>query len=84
MDDKLAVALIVGVPSVVGMFCILYSIFYEKDEDDIVIQYKPKQKPILSNYDSLVEDTGYYTSEESESSNINYMKEDTLSIFEDS
>ena len=84
MDDKYVVALIIGFPSIVGMSCILYSIFYEKEDEHIEPLHKPKQPLKLSYDDELDEDAGIYSNEESEDMSIDYMKEDTISIFEDS
>lgn len=84
MDNKYIVALIVGFPSIVGMSCILYSIFYEKEDENIEALYKPKQPLKLSYDDELDKNTGIYSDEESEDISIDYMKENSISIFEDS
>lgn len=84
MNDKIAVSLIIGIPAIVGMSCILYSIFYESDYDnDNAIRYKSKQPVKLSYDDELVNDTGYYQDQESMESNIDYLKQDSIPIYED-
>lgn len=85
MNDKLIVILIVGLPSIIGMSCILYSIFYEKDTvEDSIIQYKPKQPILISTYDDELDtDTEYYVDKESEDSGIDYINQDSIYSFVD-